>query len=158
MDSQSFPPNEANPPRMFYGEYERGLDSKGRITLPAQIREALGDEDAILTRGLDKCLFLFPRSQFEELREKIRTIGLASREARNFRRHVFSGAAPIKPNGVGRINLPSYLRDFADLTDSVIVAGIDTYVEIWDAKRWQEQLAQFEEDAVNMESWKHLGI
>jgi len=143
---------------MFFGEYERGLDSKGRITLPAPIRETLGDEEAILTRGLDKCLFLFPKSQFEELRAKIRNIGLASREARNFRRHVFSGAAPVKPNGMGRINLPPYLREYAGLTGGVIVAGIDTYVEIWDAERWQEQRARFEEDAISVESWENLGI
>lgn len=151
-------PDQKDFDRMFYGEYERGLDKKGRITLPASIRETLRDEEAILTRGLDQCLFLFPKSQFESLREKIRTTGIASREARNFRRHFFSGAAPVKPDGMGRINLPPYLREYAELTGAVVVAGIDTYVEIWDAERWQKQRRQFEKDAVSVESWEDLGI
>ncbi len=158
MDAQTAP----NPPvfdRMFLGEFARGIDKKGRLTLPASFRETLGDEEAVITRGLDQCLFLFPKSQFKMLREKIRQTGITSREARKLRRLFFSGAGVVKPDGMGRINLPPYLREYAGLSGDVIIAGVDTYVEIWDAKRWEEeQRPQFEEGGISAESWENLGI
>ena len=144
--------------RMFLGEYERGLDSKGRITLPAVFRDALGDDGAIITRGMDRCLFLFPRGFFETWREKIKALPLADPHSRNLRRHIFSGAADITPDGQGRINLPSWLRTYANLNGSVIVAGNDTYIEIWDARRWSEMRAAFEDSAADAEAWAQLGI
>ena len=149
---------QQKPERMFLGEYERGLDSKGRITLPAVFRDALGGDGAIITRGMDKCLFLFPRDFFETWRQKIKALPLADRHSRNLRRHIFSGAADIAPDGQGRINLPSWLRQYARLDGSVIVAGNDTYVEIWDAQRWSEMRLEFEDSAADAEAWAQLGI
>ncbi len=144
---------------MFLGQFERGIDKKGRITLPASYRETLQQEEAVITRGLDRCLFLFPRDQFEALREKIRQKGISDPRARKFRRHFFSGAVNVKPDSMGRINIPSYLRDYAGLTGDVIVAGNDTYVEIWDAQRWkEEQHSLYEEDGISAETWEELGI
>ncbi len=156
--SQQDPLYQQEPERMFLGEYERGVDKKGRITLPATLRDALGSETAILTRGLDRCLFLFARSSFEVWRQKIRALPMTDRQSRNLRRHIFSGAADVKPDGQGRINLPPYLRDYAELTGSAIVAGNDTYVEIWDAQRWADMRMHFEASAADAEAWDALGI
>ena len=143
---------------MFLGEFERSLDSKGRITLPAALREPLGDDGAILTRGLDRCLVLFPRGTFEGWREKIRALPMTERRSRDLRRHVFSGAAPADPDGQGRISLPPYLRDYAGIQDAVIVAGSDTYVEIWDAQQWQVTRTRFEDSGADAAAWETLGI
>jgi len=156
--SSPLPPYEQKPERMFLGEYERGLDSKGRITLPVAFREALGGDGAIITRGMDRCLFLFPHDFFETWRQKIKALPLADRHSRNLRRHIFSGASDIAPDGQGRINLPSGLREYANLDGSVIVAGNDTYVEVWDAQRWAEMRLEFENSATDAEAWAQLGI
>lgn len=156
--SSSLSSNEQKPERMFLGEYERGLDSKGRITLPAAFRDELGDTGAIITRGMDRCLFLFPRDFFETWRQKIKALPLADRHSRNLRRHIFSGASDIAPDGQGRINLPVWLRQYANLDGPVIVAGNDSYVEIWDAQRWSEMRMEFEDSAADTEAWAELGI
>lgn len=143
---------------IFMGEFSRGLDSKGRITLPATFREALGEDSAYLTRGLDGCLFLFPSKQFLELRQKLRSLPFTQEKSRRLRRLIFSGAAPIKPDGQGRVNLPPYLRDYAHLTDTVVVTGNDSHMEIWNAERWAEMCQQFQESADHAEAWDALNI
>ena len=151
-----------NPPsfdRMFLGEFQRGLDKKGRITLPAAFREALGEEEAVITRGMRNYLMLFPKSQFDVFRTKIRQMGFASKDARTFRRHFFSGAAVVRPDSMGRINIPPALRKHAGLTDEVVVAGADYYVEIWNAEHWQEEQQKLTENIDDYaERWDSLGF
>lgn len=144
---------------LFVGQFPRGLDKKGRVTLPAAYRDQLKDEEAIITKGIDRCLFLFPSDQFEELRAKIRQKGISDPRARKFRRHFFSSAVPVKPDSMGRINIPAYLREYAGLQGDLIVAGNDTYVEIWDAERWNsEQESMYKDDNTGAEMWEELGI
>lgn len=150
--------NEQKSEHMFLGEYERGLDKKGRLTLPASYREGLGDDGAIVTRGLDRCLVIFPRSFFESWREQIRNLPMTDRRSRSLRRHIFSGAAEIIPDGQGRVNLPPYLRTYAGLEGDIIVAGMDNYIEIWDAQHWSETRARFEESGDDAAAWETLGI
>ncbi len=152
-------PNSPVFDRMFLGEFQRGLDKKGRITLPAAFREALGQEEAVITRGMRNYLMLFPKSQFDVFREKIREMGFASMDARTFRRHFFSGAALVKPDGMGRINIPPALRRHAGLTDDVVVAGADYYVEIWNADHWRKEQQKLVENIDNYaERWDSLGF
>ncbi|NOX62509.1 MAG: division/cell wall cluster transcriptional repressor MraZ [Chloroflexi bacterium] len=155
-DSQT--PNEQKYEHMFLGEYERGLDKKGRITLPAVYREALGDQGAYVTRGLDRCLVIFPQDHFETWRQKIRALPMTDSRSRKLRRHIFSGAAEIRPDGQGRISLPVYLRQYADIRNRVIVAGNDNYIEIWDADRWAEARDEFEGSGDDIAAWDELGI
>lgn len=150
--------NRQNLEQMFLGEYERGLDNKGRLILPVAFRDMLGEEGAIVTRGLDRCLVIFPRSDFEIWRQKIRDLPTTDPRTRNLRRLIFSGAAEISPDGQGRINLPLYLRQYAGLDGNVIVAGMDANIEIWDAAHWAETRTQFEESGDNATAWETLGI
>ena len=138
MDSQ-ISPDQAAPDRVFYGEYERGLDKKGRMTLPALFRELLGEEPAFLTRGLDGCLSLYPKTQFDELRQKSRELGLTSSDAMEFNRFFFSRATLARPDSMGRINIPPFLRKYAGLEKDALVAGVNTHVEIWNPERWLEE-------------------
>ena len=114
---------------MFLGRHERGLDSKGRLILPAAHRDALGDDSAIVTYGLDHCLFVFPSTQFEVWRQKIRDLPLTDPLGRLLRRHIFSAADEVTPDGQGRINLLPHLRTYAGLDGQVIIAGMDNYIE-----------------------------
>ncbi len=144
------------PALIFKGEYERGMDKKGRVTLPAPFREILQGEKVVITKGIDQCLFMFPEKQFDELSEKARTLGIGNPTARRLRRLLFAGATDVKLDSMGRINIPPYLRDYAGLTGPVIMAGNATYIEIWDAGRWKQ-----EEEAINKvsaEAWEQLGI
>ena len=152
------PPYELNTERMFLSEYERSLDRKGRFTLPVAFREELGDDGAILTRGFDKCLFLFPRDFFEAWRLQIRTLPITDPNGRALRRLIFSSAAEVTPDGQGRIILPQFLRQYAGIDSAVIVAGLDSYIEIWDAQQWALTRSQLEASAANPEAWRQLGI
>jgi MraZ protein len=155
-------PTPSSPPifdRMFLGEFARGIDKKGRVTLPATFREALGEEEAVITRGIRNYLMLLPKSQFDIFRTKIREMGFASIDARTFRRHFFSGAALVKPDSMGRINIPQVLREHAELTDEVIVAGADYYVEIWNAEHWKEEQRKLAENIDDFAMrWDSLGF
>ncbi|MCO6451014.1 MAG: division/cell wall cluster transcriptional repressor MraZ [Caldilineales bacterium] len=151
-------PYEQKSEQMFLGQYERGLDPKGRITLPANYRELLGDRGAFVTRGLDRCLVIFPREDFEAWRRRIRELPMTSRRGRDLRRHIFSGAAEIIPDGQGRINLPQHLRAYASIESDVIVAGSDNYIEIWDARLWDEARTSFEASGDDVAAWETLGI
>jgi MraZ protein len=156
MTIQTPPSNDPTPVPIFKGEHERGMDKKGRVTLPAPFREVLQGEKAVITKGIDKCLFVFPEKQFDELSEKIRSLGIGNPKARRARRLLFAGASDVKLDSMGRINIPPYLREYAGLSGSVSMVGNGTYIEIWDTGRWK-----LEEEAINensAEAWEQLGI
>ncbi len=143
--------------RSFFGEYQRGMDKKGRVILPAPIRETLGDEEAYITKGLDRCLMLLPASTYQRLRAKAARLPLTSRAARQYKRIFFSGAAKARIDGMGRISIPEPLRKYAQLKDDVVFAGVDSHVEIWDAKRWQEEMDALHDESM-LQNWEMLDI
>jgi MraZ protein len=142
---------------MFLGEFEHTLDNGGRITLPAKFRSGLA-QGVVITRGLDRCLFLFPMAQWLPLAERISALPLGKPGARALRRLLFSGASDVVPDRQGRILIPAYLREYANISDQVVITGLNTYVEIWNAEVWHEVTAQAEDDVVNAERWEELGI
>lgn len=142
---------------MFLGEYTHTIDAKGRLTLPAKFR-AHFQSGLVITRGIDKCLFAFPLSEWETLSQKVSDLPLTDAAARQFRRLLFSGASDEIPDKQGRILLPSYLREYATLDGEVVVAGLNTHVEIWKPEIWREARQSFEEDALDAEHWAQLGI
>jgi MraZ protein len=138
---------------MFMGEYQHGLDAKGRLIIPAKFREELGD-GAVITRGLDNCLFLFPREEWAILEGKLKTLPLTKHDARQFVRFLFSGATECEMDKQGRIILPPNLREFASIEKDAVVIGVSSRVEIWSKERWESYVntaeESFEEIAENI--------
>jgi len=141
----------------FLGEFEHTLDERGRVTLPAKFRAELA-QGVVITRGLDRCLFLFPMEQWAPLAERISALPLGRPDARALRRLLFSGASNVIPDRQGRILIPTYLREYANINGQVVIAGLNTYVEVWDAESWHQVKAQAEEGVLNAEQWEELGI
>jgi len=128
---------------MFMGEYQHSLDAKGRLIIPAKFREELG-EIAVMTRGLDNCLFLFPMPEWKVLEEKLKTLPLTKATARQFVRFFFSGATECELDKQGRIMIPPSLRDYAGVDKDVVVIGVSNRIEIWSRQRWEDYMQQAE--------------
>mgnify|MGYP001007731096 CR=1 FL=1 len=143
---------------MFMGEYQHGLDTKGRLIIPAKFREELG-EGAIITRGLDNCLFLFPQEEWSILENKLKALPLTKHDARQFVRFLFSGATECEMDKQGRINLPTNLREFAEIEKDAVVIGVSSRIEIWSKERWQSYVEVAEESFEDIaENIVDLGI
>lgn len=130
---------------MFMGEFQHAVDAKGRLIMPAKLREGLG-ERFIATKGLENCLFVFPLKEWETFGEKLRSLPMASGAARAFTRLFFSGATECELDPQGRILLPANLRQYAGLEKEVVVVGVSNRVEIWSQERWEEYSQKAEED------------
>ncbi|HHB91379.1 MAG TPA: division/cell wall cluster transcriptional repressor MraZ [Anaerolineae bacterium] len=148
-------PTSSTPVRSFFGQYQRGVDKKGRVILPARFRELLGDERIFITKGFEKCLILMPTEEYERRRRKMESYSPTQAKARRLKRRFFSNTEEVKPDGMGRINIPQFLRDYADLTGDVVFIGVDSYIEIWDAEQWKQHELELDEEA-NLEEWEGL--
>lgn len=115
---------------MFRGEYEHTIDAKGRLIMPAKVRDALG-EQFIVTKGLDGCLFVYPMEQWTAFEEKLQALPLSQPSARSFARFFFSGATECELDKQGRVMLPANLREYGQLTKEVIITGAGNRLEIW---------------------------
>jgi len=124
---------------VFLGEFEHSVDEKGRVAVPARFREELA-EGIILTRGFERCLQAFPRPTWERLRERVSGLSLGSEESRLLRRLLFSGATDVEVDRQGRILVPQNLREYAGLGEQVVLAGMDTFFEVWSSERWRTVL------------------
>lgn len=125
------------------GEYFHSLDTKGRLILPAKFREEMG-ESFIITKGLDRCLFVYTKTEWLSVENKLKQLPLAKAEARAFVRFFFAGAAEIDCDKQGRFVLPPTLREYAVLEKDVVVIGVSSRIEIWSKEAWQnynEQIA-----------------
>lgn len=143
---------------MFLGEFSHNLDDKGRLTIPAKFRDELAG-GLVITRGIDRCLFVFPRQGWDNLAEQIAALPLTQRNARNFSRLMFSGAADFIPDRQGRVLIPQGLRDYAGLDSEAIVIGLYDRLEIWNLDNWTDVKAEVEEDPESIaEQLQELGI
>ncbi len=122
---------------MFIGEYEHNIDAKGRIAIPAKFRARLSS-GAIVTRGLDHCLFVFTIEDWEELAKKLVALPLTQADSRAFSRLMLAGAVDCEVDSQGRVLLPEYLRKYANLSKEAVVAGLYGRIEIWDSSAWKE--------------------
>jgi len=120
---------------VFIGEYQHTMDGKGRLFIPAKFREGLGDR-FVVTKGLDRCLFLYSLDEWALMEMKLRRLPLAKADARAFARLFFAGAAELEVDKQGRILIPANLREYAGLTKDVAVIGVASRVEIWDHGEW----------------------
>ena len=122
---------------MFIGEFQHNLDEKGRLAIPAKFRADL-KKGAVVTKGLDNCLFLYTKDSWEELiTSKLSRLSFNKANQRAFARFMLSGASEVEFDAQGRIVLPEYLRHFADLHKQVVIAGLYDRLEIWDKDRWE---------------------
>ncbi|NJN17179.1 MAG: division/cell wall cluster transcriptional repressor MraZ [Oscillochloris sp.] len=143
---------------MFLGEYEHSIDDKGRVAIPARFRDDLR-EGLVLTRGFDQCLQAFPRPRWRELSARVSSLSLGNAEARNLRRILFANAAEVEVDRQGRILIPQNLREYAGLATQVVIAGMDTYFELWSTEHWSATLDQLTSDGANIaEQLAQLGI
>jgi len=134
---------------MFIGEFNHSIDDKGRLAVPVKFRAALA-QGVVVTKGLDGCLFLYTKEEWDKVAEKINAMPVSQSNARAFSRLMLGGAMDMMPDKQGRVNLPKYLMAYAKIKNSVIVAGLVNRLEIWDSKAWQEYKAKTEKDAEKM--------
>ncbi|RLC39607.1 MAG: cell division/cell wall cluster transcriptional repressor MraZ [Candidatus Nealsonbacteria bacterium] len=143
---------------MFLGEYTYTIDEKKRLAIPPKFRQQLGKK-AVITRGLDNCLFLYPMKDWKELAEKLAKLPLSQADARGFVRIMLAGAMEVNLDRLGRILIPDYLKKYASLQKKVIVAGLYNRIEIWDEKKWNLYKQKTEKEAGDIaERLKELGV
>jgi len=131
---------------MFIGEYNHNLDDKGRLAIPAKFRTIL-KKGAVVTKGLDNCLFLYSKEQFETIAKKFAALPISQAKARAFTRHMLAGAMDVDFDNQGRITLPEYLRDFSGLKKSIIIAGLYNHLEIWNEAAWNKYKDEAEKNS-----------
>lgn len=143
---------------MFIGEYSHNLDEKGRLAIPKKFRADLS-QGAVVTRGLDSCLFLYTKAEWAKLAEKLAQLPFSQANTRAFARLMLAGAMDVEVDTQGRVMLPGYLRDFAGLSKSVTVAGLYNRLEIWDEEKWKKYTASTEAESTSIaEQMGILGV
>ena len=143
---------------MFIGEYTYSIDDKKRLAIPAKFRQFLGRK-AVITRGLDQCLFLYPDKEWGILAKKLSQLPLSQADARGFARLMLTGAMDAKLDNLGRILVPDYLKDYSSLKKKVVIAGVFNRIEIWDEVKWQEYKKKTEMEVGDIaERLKELGV
>ena len=130
---------------MFLGRFEHSVDNKGRVAVPARFRGELNGE-LIVTRGNDRCLYLFTQGAWEPLAAKLNALPTGDADARNMRRAVFSAAEPVELDKQGRVMIPDHLRQYSGIEGNVFIIGLGTYVEIWDRQSWLDLDGRIEEN------------
>lgn len=131
---------------MFIGEYRHTFDTKNRISLPAKFRKGLGNA-VVVTRGLDKCLFIYPKTAWKEEAKRIAAHSMGGAAGRGFARLMLSGAVEAELDSSGRILVPDYLKSYASLKDKSVVAGVSDRVEVWDERAWENYTKTIEREA-----------
>ena len=135
---------------MFLGTYTPRLDDKGRLFLPAKFRDELAG-GVVITRGQERCLFVFPRAAFAAKAEELQSASLTSKAARDYGRMFFSSASDEVPDKTGRVTVPQPLRAYAGLTKDCVVIGANTRLEIWDAAAWEAYEVEQEQAFANQD-------
>jgi MraZ protein len=143
---------------MFIGEYTYSIDDKKRLAIPTKFRQLLGKK-AVITRGLDQCLFLYPMKEWNNLAKKLSKLPLAQADARGFARLMLTGAMEVSLDNLGRILVPDYLKNYAVLAKKVVIAGVYNRVEIWDENKWQDYKGKTENAVGDIaERLRELGV
>jgi MraZ protein len=131
---------------MFIGEYQHTLDEKARLAIPVKFRTVLA-KGAVVTRGLDRCLFVYPAGEWKKLADKLSQLPIAQANTRAFARLMLAGAMDATPDKQGRVLVPEYLREYAGIQKSVVVAGLYNRLEIWDEAAWKKYKANTERES-----------
>ena len=126
---------------MFYGEYAHSIDRKGRLIIPSKFRQVLKTnsiDKVFLTRGFDRCLFVFAEPEWRTAEARFKEVSFTKAEGRKFNRLFFSGATELQLDRLGRLLIPKHLKEFAQITQEVMVVGVATRIEIWAKDKWQQ--------------------
>ena len=143
---------------MLIGEYSHSLDVKGRLIMPVKLREDMG-ENFIITTGLDGCLFGFSMSEWQKFEDKLKTLPITNKNARNFVRFFLSGATESELDKQGRFLIPGKLREVASLDRDVTIIGAGTRIEIWNKEKWEEHNSEENLSIAEIEkNMEELGI
>lgn len=143
---------------MFIGEYRHSVDDKGRLALPAKFRSLLA-KGAVITRGLDHCLFVYAAAEWKKLAEKLAALPFSQANSRAFSRLMLAGAMDVELDKQGRAVVPQYLREYASLSKDVVVAGLYDRLEIWDAHAWEKYKKHTEKQSNDIaEKMGELGV
>ena len=148
--------NERRKFRVLIGEYEHSMDAKGRLIMPAKLRDDIG-EKFIVTKGLDGCLFAFSVQEWTNFEQKLRTLPISNKDARAFSRFFFAGAIDCEIDKQGRFLISSNLREFAGLDKDVVIVGMDSRIEIWSKEKWEKCDEDISADEI-AERMEMLGI
>jgi len=132
---------------MFFGEFEYKIDEKGRVPIPPKFRRELGKEGVILASGVEKCINAYPLSEWKKLATKLTAGPMPRDKFRRLNRAFFATAFSLTIDGQGRIALPVPLREHAEIIDEVVIAGANTYFELWNKVHWDEEKAACQEQA-----------
>lgn len=128
---------------MLIGEFSHTLDAKRRVALPSKFRKELGKK-AIITRGLDRCLFVYSQKEWNKVAEALAALPTGQADTRNFVRLFLAGAQESDTDSLGRILIPEYLKKYAGLGKKVVITGVYKRLEVWDAHRWEEYKSNIE--------------
>jgi len=143
---------------MFIGEYQHNLDEKARLAIPVKFRATLA-KGAVVTRGLDRCLFVYTAAEWKKLAEKLSQLPIAQANTRAFARLMLAGAMDATPDKQGRVVVPEYLREYAGIQKAVVVAGLYNRLEIWDEAAWKLYKANTERESNSIaEALGALGV
>jgi len=123
---------------MFFGEFEYRVDEKGRVPLPPRFRGHLRD-GLVLTPGVEKCITAYPLSEWKKLSTELTASSVTRGKIRRLNRAIFATAFYLTIDGQGRVSLPAPLREYAEIMDEVVVAGANTYLELWNKVLWEEE-------------------
>lgn len=142
---------------MFVGQYAHSVDAKGRLAVPAKFRNEL--KKAVVTKGLENCLVLYPKKQWDVLAGKLAALPISKANSRAFARMMLAGAMDVSVDSQGRIILPEYLRAFAGLDKKVVITGLYDRLEIWDETKWQQYQSETEKNSGEIaEALNDLGV
>ena len=130
---------------MLIGEFIHTIDPKKRLAIPSKLRKEIG-EKAVLTKGLDNCLFLYPIREWETLAQKLGNLSMGQANTRSFVRSLLSGAVEVDFDSLGRILVPDYLKNWSDLKKKVVIVGVFNRLEIWDQENWNKYKEQIEKN------------
>ena len=142
---------------MFLGEFAHNVDEKGRVTIPAKLRAGFA-AGAVVTRGFEQCLVVYPSETFRLLEAKSQMLSPTDPSNRALIRFLFGGAVDVALDSVGRVLIPPYLRSYAGLGDDVVVVGAGLYLEIWDAGKWAAQLESLNDVEANSRRFASLDL
>lgn len=144
---------------MFLGEFSHSLDNKGRLTIPAKFRDQLAPGLVVTRSPQDRCLLVMPQTKWDEVAEKISALPLADSRSALLRRAIFSAAEDFKPDKQGRILVSQRLRDYAQIETDIVIAGVNTFLELWQPQLWEEKvLKQLESGDIDGELFAALNV